>query len=107
LPGQGAGSSSGLTNNINSKEQRSTTEPEQGVSNVASESAPQNNSHSSASEEALKGPQGPAPKSADDFMKETKRKGSVVKERDNTKEKEKSMFSLLGLIHPLLLLEIC
>jgi hypothetical protein len=40
-------------------------------------------------------------------MKETKRKGSVVKERDNTKEKEKSMFSLLGLIHPLLLLEIC
>ncbi|KAJ5757476.1 uncharacterized protein N7511_006170 [Penicillium nucicola] len=87
LPGQEAGSSSGPTETAAStKEQRSTTETE----NAAfSESATEGGSHTAASEEALKGPQGPAPKSAEDFQKEGNRKGSVVKELDNTKDHEK------------------
>jgi hypothetical protein len=100
LPGLGAGSSSEPSNRTDNttptKEQRSTSETQQGDSSNstgnarASESAPKGNSHSHASEEALKGPQGPAPKSAEEFMKETKRKGSVVKEMDNAKKRTSS-----------------
>ncbi|OGE57741.1 hypothetical protein PENARI_c001G03956 [Penicillium arizonense] len=99
LPGLGAGSSSEPSNRTDNttptKEQRSTPETQQGDSSnstgnaAASESAPKGNSHSHASEEALKGPQGPAPKSAEEFMKE-KRKGSVVKEMDNAKKRTSS-----------------
>ncbi|KAJ5312559.1 hypothetical protein PENANT_c007G04109 [Penicillium antarcticum] len=86
LPDEGAGSSSGPTDTAPStKEQRSTAETDF----ATSESTNKGESHASASAEALKGPQGPAPKSAEDFEKETKRKGSVVMEKDNTKDHEK------------------
>jgi cobalamin biosynthesis Mg chelatase CobN len=82
----GSTETSEIKDNTPSKqEQRSTSQAEDGESSEAPHPArPQD-----VSKEALQGPQGPAPKSAEDFENEAKRKRSVAK--DN----EKSMFPFI------------
>lgn len=72
--------------NSSKQEQRSTSQAEGGGGE--SSEAPRQEHHHDVSKEALKGPQGPAPRAAEDFEKDYRGKNTSAKSEDI----EKSMF---------------